>query len=203
MAKNLRLSQRDVRVSRLFIVASMTVRQYAEHRGISRQAIDKAVKEKRLAKSLIQTEPMILIDAYLADREWAQTTKPAANPSGVAASQRPEKPERDRVGGDDLNGYEAVNHAHEKALKERALRKMAEIALGKMERSVVSVEDAERLWFRHWRSLRDRLLAIPERESAGLAAETDPLTVSLALRRAISAALDELPESAPIPEPAK
>ncbi len=182
----------------------MTVREYAEHRGISRQAIDKALRDKRLVKSIVQTEPMVLIDPYLADREWAKNSRPPANPSGVASSQRREKPEKpDKAPASDDTGYEGLSLNYEKALKARADRKMAEIALGKLERSVVAVEDAERLWFRHWRSLRDRLLAIPERESAGLAAETDPLTVSLALRRAISAALDELPESAPIPEPAK
>lgn len=184
-------------------MADMTVREYAEHRGISRQAIDKAIKDKRLTKSLVQTEPMVLIDPYLADREWAKNSRPPANPSGVASSQRREKPEKPQGADDDYESSGGVSLTYEKALKERALRKMAEISLGKLERSVVAVEDAERLWFRHWRSLRDRLLAIPERESAGLAAETDPLTVSLALRRAISAALDELPESAPIPEPGK
>ena len=57
----------------------MTQAQYAEHRGCSRVAVHKAVKEKRI--SLIDGK----IDAAVADIQWAANTRARA-PSSPAAT---------------------------------------------------------------------------------------------------------------------
>jgi hypothetical protein len=49
----------------------MTVAQYARHRGVSRQAVYKALGEGRIVRELDDT-----IDPDRADRLWAQNTNP-------------------------------------------------------------------------------------------------------------------------------
>lgn len=201
---------------------ALTIKAYAERIGRSRQAVEKAIREGRLSASIVSRSPVTMIDAYHADQEWAATTRPIAG--GVASSAR--EPvvlappgQRPRARGDGVAGPAQRRARHlssgddddgqaddgpdlylEKALKARADRQLAELNLAKAERAVVPLDAARRLWFGHWRGLRDRLLAIPEREAAGLSAESDPAACALILDTAIRAAFGTMPAEAPAPE---
>lgn len=47
---------------------------YARHRGVSTEAVRKAIATRRLVKSITNDEPPQIADAQLADREWAANT---------------------------------------------------------------------------------------------------------------------------------
>lgn len=190
----------------------LTVSQYARRREITRQAVERAINTGRLNVSIVSRDPVVL-DAELADREWAAHTRVGRPPRAVAeerakaraaAASPPRRRQAEAPPADDDG--EAGEHPAsadynaERALKARADRKLAELNLAKASGTVIPVEAARRLWFGRWRGTRDRLLAVPPRLAAELAACTDPAEVEAKLDRALRAALDELPAEAPMPE---
>lgn len=63
----------------------MSIRKYAEHRGVSHTAVIKAIEDKR-----ITTLSDGSIDAEIADKQWSENTNPAYQqnaPGGIKAIQ--------------------------------------------------------------------------------------------------------------------
>lgn len=188
-----------------------TIAEYATRRGCSRQAVEKAIHRKRLAKSIIKREPQVLLDPRLADWEWGANTRrksdspqpPAAAQASAGDDDEPElggdrlRGRRRRRDGDD-DGAPVLNF--ERARKARADADLAELNLARQRGELVALADAKALWFRHWRSHRDRLLAVAEREAAALSATSDPAVCRAIVERAIRGALDDLPPEPPTEE---
>lgn len=78
--------------------------------------------------------------------------------------------------------------------KERALADKAEVDAAKARAEVVSVADATALWFAAGRTIRERMLALPDAVSGELALNADQAAL---LRERIAAVLGELPAEAP------
>lgn len=195
----------------------VTVADYAKRRGVSVQAVRKAIREERLKASIVQRDPLVLIDSYHADREWARNTRPVVGgrPSTrnvevvdadgyssivkledaaparrrQARSSRPRDDDEDEELDDDGNPIPSIRK--EKALKARADRQLAELNLAKAEGRVVLAESARLLWFERIRGVRDAVLAIATRLAAPLAAETDPEKVEALIDAELRAALDK------------
>lgn len=54
----------------------LTQREYARRRNLSHTAVQKAIRDGRLAKSLVRVGKRTRVDPAMADREWASTTDP-------------------------------------------------------------------------------------------------------------------------------
>jgi superfamily I DNA/RNA helicase len=132
-------------------MALLSIRGYARHRNCSPAAVRRALKTNR-----ISTTPDGRIDPNVADREWRENTQPRP----PATHGAPDK------------GY----------TRARVVREMYEARLAQLEYEertgkLVDRAKLERDTFNLFRGHRDRLLGIPDRIAATVAAEADSLVI--------------------------
>lgn len=137
-------------------------REYARRRGLSHQAVSKAVRAGRI--------PTVdgKIDPAVADEIWAQNTRPRADM---------------KLTGDPLdteNGHDAAALERPRAtfIAARALRevyaaKRAKAEFEEIEGKLVPVEEVREIAFKTSRAMRDQLLALPSRLAPVLYAAQD------------------------------
>ncbi len=108
-----------------------------------------AIKTERLKSSISRdARGRITIDPRLADLEWERLTDPA----------HAQTPDVAPTAGADVN---APDYHAERARKERALARLAEIDLAEKEGGLVPADAVLQAWTDMLRSARDKLLAIP------------------------------------------
>jgi hypothetical protein len=172
---------------------AITLTAYGKHRGCSTAAVSKAIRTKRLVRSVVVIEghPKIA-DVALADEEWAaksdRTRRPDyahSGPSGDGsdAQQAP-------LEGAGVSFFEAQRLDKIESARRRKLEN-DEREGHLVDRNVVAKEafEAERI-------VREALLNLPARLSGELAAETDAgrvhMRMDAAIREALNAAADTL-----------
>jgi hypothetical protein len=72
----------------------LTVKQYADHRGVTRQTVYKYVNRGQLTKSLVTVDGKIEIDPVMADRELSQNLDQIFNPK---RSRTPKTDQKSRL----------------------------------------------------------------------------------------------------------
>lgn len=194
---------------------NLTLREYAELRHVSRQAVEKAIRDGRLKDSIVSTDPW-MVDRYHADREWAANSNPIKGgakrrrPDGStataseAAEAAREAGREGEVGGDSLfgeyakysEGVERGELAREKYLKAKVDREMAELNLQRAKGEVVDRVAAKGLWMRHWREMRDRVLAVAD-EADALVLIQEASALRYRLLELLGRAFDDLPKEPP------
>ncbi|MBF0260445.1 MAG: hypothetical protein HQL97_01235 [Magnetococcales bacterium] len=178
----------------------ITLRAYARHRGCAPNAVSKAIATGRISR-----ESDGLIDPVKADAEWERNTNqeravaqktvptPAKNSGLVRAATRTdpaESPVSDRELAEKIQG--APNYQISRAIRETYNAKMARLDYEERQRKLLRAEDVEREAFELGRRVRDRLLNIPSRVAATLAAETDFKTIERLLVQELRTAMEEL-----------
>ena len=178
---------------------TMSIREYARHRGVSHTAVRKAIQAGR-----IQLEAEGGIDPARADAAWAANTR-----SSVETSHHPAQPAETprpvpsfqvsggnlpQASGGNLAGNNAATPDYHKAraVKEFYAARLAKLDFEEREGKLVSIDEINVQHFNRARRLRDRMLMIPRRLSAQLAAESDARVVEEMLADAIGDALEEL-----------
>ena len=140
----------------------LTPAEYARHRGCSRNAVHKAIKEGR-----ISTTPDGLINHVLADIEWSQNTRARAGstraPEGAPAAGAVPRAAESRP--DDYNTS--------RGRREAAEAKLAELRLAEQLGELIRVDEVRMAYAKRAAGLREALLQIPARMAAVLAAEND------------------------------
>jgi len=142
---------------------------YATHRGISRQAVYKAIAEGRI--QLVQGK----IDRTLGDREWAQNSAPSAGAEPTPGEAAP-------AGA----SYNQVRTLHQ-AYRAQLARLDYEERAGRL----VDAEAVRTAAFEEARWLREKLMALPARISSLLAMKSRAecaRILTLELRRALEEA---------------
>jgi hypothetical protein len=153
----------------------LTQAEYARSRkarelpGGSREAVRKAVEEKRISVF----GPDKLIDAHLADSQWERNTRARV---GQAAAGSAESVEAAAGGAEsrpaDLPAAQPVvesGYNEARTRRERAEADEAEMRTAKMRGAMVMREDVDRAMFEIGRELRDRLMACARRIAAEVA----------------------------------
>ena len=153
-------------------MSGLSIRGYARHRGVSHTAVQKAIQSGR-----ISVEPDGTLDPAKADAEWEKNTRSSKGSVASAAIAQ-------ASGGVDFNKARAV--------KETYNARLAKLTYQERVGQHVSVEEVKLGAFNMARKLRNRILQIPMRISAQLAAETDPHIVEDMLNAELSGALEEL-----------
>lgn len=148
----------------------LSQRAYARHRGVSHEAVRKAVNAGRI--------PMHegRIDPAEADAAWERNSDPAKR----------------RATSESLRTNAA--YAHARAERERCRAEIARLDLARRRGLLMERAEVERLAFTRGRRVRDQLLALPAQLAAVIAGTEDPATVERVLEDAIDRALETLAE---------
>ena len=154
-------------------MATLSIRAYAKHRGVSDAAVRRAIDGKR-----ITLLPDGQIDPEIADKEWDENTDKRFQPK-PAASPVPEP----------STGISLQKSRANKELFEALLKKLEyEEKSGKLvDRAKVEMEA-----FAAARVARDRLLLIPDRVAPIIIGETDMFEIKRVLREEIIRSLQNL-----------
>lgn len=170
--------------------SSKSYRAYARHRGVSPEAVSKAVKTGR-----ITVGPDGKIDSVKADREWPENTNPAKAFSSIINKQK-------HQGHDELPttpGADAATPAPgvPSYLQSRAIREAYEARLAKLEFEIktgrlVNADEVKVMAFNVARITRDRMMNIPDRIAPILAAMSDTHEIHELLSAEIRLACEEL-----------
>ena len=163
--------------------ARLSFRAYAKLRGLSPEAVSKAVRLGRIrchtdedgVKYLIQDE---------ADKDWEENTD--------KAFQRKDLDEEELERREPEISVEGSTYSNSRALRESYQAKIARLEYEKLSGSLVPIEEVKAEAFKLSRTVRDAILNIPDRISAQLAAESDQHKVYSILTDELTRALEEL-----------
>jgi phage terminase Nu1 subunit (DNA packaging protein) len=130
----------------------ISFRTYATRRGVSPEAVSKAFDAGRLRKSvvIVDGQPKIA-DADLADREWAQRTRPRADQGSQRDRSKPD--------------YHAARARREVAAarRERAQARLTEIDLAERRGQLLVAADVEARLVAVFSNCKTKLLGIASR----------------------------------------
>jgi hypothetical protein len=143
----------------------LTFRKYAVHRGVSVQAVSKAVAAGRIT-TVSDVKGRRRIDPEVADIQWSRNTDPVQ--AQRAAGQRVQAPPTMDHSPADPRAAQSVRDRVETARAE-----LLELELQEKRGILVKVEDVKRRAFELARAMRDALQALPPRVAAQVAAESD------------------------------
>lgn len=146
----------------------VSARRYAEHRGISHTAVQKAIRQGR-----IRATPGGMVDVEQADRDWTRNTSPMNAPRVEATMGGPA-------------------YAQARAFREQYLARTAKLDFEERSGTLLRRDEVVAEFSNLVRSARDRLLSIPDRISPILAVESDATRVYQILSDEIREALVEL-----------
>lgn len=170
-------------------------REYARRRGVSPNAVNKAVKAGRI--SLVNGK----IDPYQADRDWIRTTDQSrprnritGRPKASRESTAPSTPmDLDGQGEkDDGSNGSRPNYAIARAKREEAQAQLAELELEHRRGELLRVKEVRAAAYTTARQARDQLIALPDRVSAILAGVADPTEIHRILEDEIDRICKEL-----------
>ncbi len=157
----------------------LTQAGYARHRGVSRPAVARAVREGRITLA-----PGGLIDPVAADAQWDANTRPRAG-----TKEQPTAPE--------AVGTEATM-SYKEATRRRAVADMLQAERAEREQAgeLIRVQAVRDVLALDYATTREAIMQMPARMAPLLAAETDPAAVERILSVEIHQALSRLAGSA-------
>jgi len=167
----------------------MSQRAYARHRGVTLQAVQKALKRGRIALEQ-DANGRSGIDPVAADAAWAANTLPrrelpVPEPAPAAAQPAATEPEESATTG---TGQSIMTS---RAVREAYQARMARLDYEERAGRLVPAGAVAAEAYTRARMLRDRIMAVPARISAKLAAIDDERLVAATLDEALRAALQE------------
>ena len=176
----------------------LSIRAYAQHRGVSHTAVAKAIKAGR-----ISVEPDGKIDSAKADAQWARNTLPSQNlnpgvskptpnvatrPVSTVSSAEAHAPLETRAAAPDYQTSRAIREAY--------AARLAKLEFEERTSKLISKAEVDVKFFQLARQLRDRLQQIPRKLApeivALVVADPDVRGVTDVLEVAIREALEDL-----------
>lgn len=167
---------------------SVTLTAFAKLKGVSVEAVSKAVKVGRLSKSVTWSKankPRLLPD--LAEQEWAANTDSAQQRVRATPPPRPD-PEPEQP----ANEPRTATFQQARTLREAYMARLAKLEFEEKSGKLVTVESVKNEAFRTARIVRDNLLNIPDRVAAELANETNQFKVHQRLTQELRRALEDM-----------
>lgn len=173
----------------------MGYREYGRHRGVTLAAVQKAITSGRIRVTEVGGQPKI--DSDQADRDWQSLTDPAKQSllyssnavlnDGAAHGQQSVSPDVD-LDEEPIDGHSAAYREH-RADRERLRKEREQLELDQLRGRLIGLDDAKRLAFTAFRSLRDAVLNVPARVKDQCAAEADALRIEQLLDAELTQAL--------------
>ena len=163
----------------------LSFRKYAKHRGVSPEAVSRAVKSGRITTKLVDGKR--LIDPALADSEWAGSTDPSKVRQNKTKSDDESSDAGFRPGGG------APSYAQANAIYKTYAAKLAKLDFDEKSGRLIDAEKANEKGFVIARRVRDALYNIPDRISHELSSYGgDPAKIHEAITRELDLALEGL-----------
>lgn len=163
---------------------TLSPQRFADAKGVSRQAVMKAIDSGRLKDSVTRTDGgRWRIDPEIAAREWAENTDPTHQIGARAVEKGKPKPKAEVAKTAPLFGTEEEKQELGKARTSQASaaaqRTLIDAELKKLELetrrgNLIDREVAQRETFRIAREVRDAIMGIADRVSAEFASSTNP-----------------------------
>lgn len=169
----------------------MNITAYAAHRGCSRQTVYYALQTGRIVK-----EPCGKIESIKADARWDPklTINAAVEAQQEQAARRkptappPESANEDKDEDED-DGYD---YQEARARREHFSAELTQLKAELERGDLVPVADVRKAWADILTQVKTRLLGLPDRMAATVAAESDPHSVQLMLAEEVTDILTDL-----------
>jgi hypothetical protein len=175
----------------------ISLREYAKRRGVSLQAVQRAIASKRI--SVVTGEDgKPKIDPIVANAEWEKNTKKEHRPHNLARKLQKEVSDARleksgvKLPKENLAQDEPMSYNDSRTVREAYAARLVKLEYEMKVGTIVSSDDVKQEYFQILRITRDSILNIPDRISSILAAEADPATVHLILTQELHQALEEL-----------
>lgn len=163
----------------------VTIAEYARLRGVTRAAVNQAIKAGRLKECLATNEKgRLRLDPEAADREWAANTAHHRKPGPQPLVTGADLPADDSDLLDDIPNFNVS-----RAKREAYQAELARLEYEEKQGTLVNAEAVKKEAFRVARLVRDAMLNIPDRIAAELASDTDTFSVHKRLTDEIRTAL--------------
>ena len=167
----------------------ISMRAYAQQRGVSHEAVRKAIASGR-----IHPEPDGSIDPTKADAQWDRHTRTSQPTTPkVSTSRASAPPPQTSQTSDDTRG---VDYHKARAVRETYAARLAKLDFEERSAKLVSKDEVDTLFFTLARQLRDRMQQIPNKVApeivALVVAKPDVRGVADLLEASIREALSEL-----------
>lgn len=169
-----------------------SLRGYAKRRGVSANAVSKAIKDGRLRASVVVVDgaPKIA-DVELADREWDANTRPRIDQPAPPRARRPAPTDESADDADEavelpvgIPPYKVSRARREAAAarREEALADIAQMEAAEKSEDLVPFEEARTYIIDKFTVVKTRLLGVPSRVAQRLpqvASEVEPVVDEL------------------------
>lgn len=182
----------------------MRIRAYARSVGVSAPTIVGAIRAGKITPAAHDHRGP-LIDPAEAERTWnSRRGKKRGAMQLVGIPREPDDPENmspDEAAAREVRTADGVvvpTFFQSKTLKEHFASRMAELRFAEAEGKLVDADKVKRDAYTLGRKARDRLLAIADRVSPIVAAETDPNKVHAVLSRELSEVCREIATASPV-----
>ncbi|MCP3916155.1 MAG: hypothetical protein GY711_11415 [bacterium] len=161
----------------------LTMRQYAERRGVSPSSVSRAVRQGRLSLAVVGTGRGRRIDPELADREWQENTNHAKRPPGSGGGENVQA----------IDGVPAgVKYADARAAKEYLAARRLALEVAELEGRLVDSDAQVRAGFEEGRRIQKAIQAAIDRLTPQLSPELEENEVKAHLVREIMGCLQGL-----------
>lgn len=167
--------------------AGLTLRGYARRRRVSHTAVQKALASGRITLGADGR-----IDPDVADRQWADLSKPQNSVTGDPGSRS--RPSAGPEGGAQAVPGERVAASYRESLaaREAYRARLAKLDFEERTGKLVSADEVRAVTFRVARATRDQIMGVPARLAPLVAAATEPLEVQRLLEEALRDVCAEL-----------
>ena len=180
----------------------LSIRAYAQHRGVSHTAVGKAIKAGRIPQ-----EPDGTIDPAKADAAWERNTLPSQNLNATAKPVETRVATTPKVSTAQVSTREvstplettratAPDYQTSRAIREAYAARLAKLEYEERTGKLISADEVKVKHFNLARLLRDRIQQIPRKVApnivAAVVAQPDQRIVEELLMDAIREALEEL-----------
>ena len=169
---------------------TITVAEYARQKGVSHEAVRKAVKVGRLSRSVVfDAKGKPRLDPALADQEWAANTDNSQQRVPAVAPPRQPDPEPETQAAPEPR---TGTFQQARTLREAYMARLAKLEYEEKSGKLVQADAVKNEAFKTARMVRDNLLNIPDRVAGELAAESNQFKIHQRLTLEIRRALEDL-----------
>jgi hypothetical protein len=165
----------------------LSLRAYADHRGVNLSAVQKAIKANRIT-TVPDEKGRAKIDPVVADIQWAQNTNALQQERGSFKDFEKTQANLAAQPGDNNSPTAAPGAvqtsalSNEKARSEKLRSEMLELNLAQKRGELVKVEDVARALASKLKSAQEHLSGLADRLAPILAAETNVVEIDKILR---------------------